>query len=404
MPQIQSRTNATSDDKQQLGFEYQYQYFILSLLKMEHGDSVGYEALDDVHRISTNGSITYIQVKHTINVSPDGSLVGLPRFSPDLWKSLANWAKLIADPAENRKLIQRQKEFVESARFLLIVNRNVDSNIIVQKAKDVAGGKADGKSVKRFLDELWAETSDKTIQDYISDVNKLSPTIIQLFFARIVVISTDDLRDDIWKAIRGKMISECYVEDIYHSLYAELKDDFFNTVKQHKHQVISYDAWIKRFTATFEEYRTTLLPRRTYNPILPKHLEDQVFVKELVEIGAVDMSEDGLAEIADYTRLCLTLEFQLNDWYEDGRISTNQKDDFHREAVTVWRRIHQSCHRMTRRNATLDINNALSCFDETMREQLLLRSVDIGLGLSNGEFIRLANEQKVGWRYRWKEC
>lgn len=59
MPQIQSRTNATSDDKQQLGFEYQYQYFILSLLKMEHGDSVGYEALDDVHRISTNGSITY---------------------------------------------------------------------------------------------------------------------------------------------------------------------------------------------------------------------------------------------------------------------------------------------------------------------------------------------------------
>ena len=56
------------------------------------------------------------------------------------------------------------------------------------------------------------------------------------------------------------------------------------------------------------------------NPILPKHLEDQVFVKELVEIGAVDMSEDGLAEIADYTRLCLTLEFQLNDWYEDGRI------------------------------------------------------------------------------------
>ena len=36
-----------------------------------------------------------------------------------------------------------------------------------------------------------------------------------------------------------------------------------------------------------------------------------------------------------------------------------------------------------------------------MREELELLSTKLGIDLSNGEFIKLANEEKIGWKYNW---
>ena len=61
----QKRIDITSADTKQIGFEYQYLYFIARLLQLSPGDEVGYEALDDVHVISsTTGETAYIQTKH----------------------------------------------------------------------------------------------------------------------------------------------------------------------------------------------------------------------------------------------------------------------------------------------------------------------------------------------------
>ena len=46
------RIDITSADSKQLGFEYQYLYFIVKLFSLSRGDEVGYETLDDVHTIS----------------------------------------------------------------------------------------------------------------------------------------------------------------------------------------------------------------------------------------------------------------------------------------------------------------------------------------------------------------
>lgn len=63
MPQPKRRIDITSADKQQIGFDYQYLYFLLQLLHMEPGETVGYEAFDDVHRINvTQKKTTYIQL------------------------------------------------------------------------------------------------------------------------------------------------------------------------------------------------------------------------------------------------------------------------------------------------------------------------------------------------------
>ena len=61
MTATRNRIEITSADTKQLGFEYQYLYFIVKLLQMRYGDVVGYEALDDIHVISaSSGDTVYI--------------------------------------------------------------------------------------------------------------------------------------------------------------------------------------------------------------------------------------------------------------------------------------------------------------------------------------------------------
>lgn len=38
-----------------------------------------------------------------------------------------------------------------------------------------------------------------------------------------------------------------------------------------------------------------------------------------------------------------------------------------------------------------------------MIEKLTLLSTELGMSMSNGEFIKLADEEKIGWKYCWKD-
>ena len=49
-----------------------------------------------------------------------------------------------------------------------------------------------------------------------------------------------------------------------------------------------------------------------------------------------------------------------------------------------------------------DIMNALNCYYDVMKEKLSILSTELGVSLSNGEFIKLANEQQIGWKFNWK--
>ena len=404
MPQPKKRMDITSADKQQIGFDYQYLYFMLQLLHMEPGETVGYEAYDDVHRIdATQKKTTYIQVKHTIDTTADGAQANLTRLSSDLWKTLSNWSMLIADPADGRTEKDSQLAFIDNANFILVVNKKIDNNDVIKKIYQVSDEQLTGTAIKTYLRSIKSQTSDTSIKVYISNVHNLPAPVISAFFKNIIVVdSCDDIFKEIREGIRGKMISPKYVDDVFSSLYLQLKKDFFNSVRNKTHQIITYDDWVKKYCASFNTYRETLLPLREYHPALPKHLEEQIFVKELIEIGAIDMEDDGLAEIAELTQFYLKVELQLNDWYDDGKITLAQRNSFHKDAALIWKRIHQSCHRTTRNDMSQDTINALSCYDNVMREKLSIVSTGIGLQLSNGEFIKLANEEQIGWKYKWK--
>ena len=134
------RIDITSADTKQVGFDYQYLYFMDRLLQLSPGDEIGYEALDDVHVISsTTGETAYIQTKHTIDLSSDGTPVNLTTLSEDLWKTLSNWSQLIKDPQEQRNTESSQLSFINRSKFILVTNRNTTNNsvsLLLDKTKE----------------------------------------------------------------------------------------------------------------------------------------------------------------------------------------------------------------------------------------------------------------------------
>ena len=224
-----NRSEITSADMQQLGFEYQYLYFIIRLLQMRHGEEVGYEAKDDVHVVSATSRTTlFIQVKHTVSTNSAGNPANLTLLSADFWKTLSNWSKLISDEAAGRSNEKIKKEFISQSSFILVTNRTIKDTLIlslIQKSKDKS---INGTGIANALRELCKRTKDETICQYINDVLNLSVTNLFLFFQKIEVNSTpSNLFDEIRREIRNKMVAEEYVNDVLYALYAQLKEDFF---------------------------------------------------------------------------------------------------------------------------------------------------------------------------------
>ncbi len=403
MASTHSRAEITSADTKQLGFEYQYLYFIVKLLQMRYGDEVGYEARDDIHVVSaSSGDTLYIQVKHTTGLSADGAPANLTNLSEDLWKTLSNWSKLITDSAEQRDTASAQKAFIQKSKFIFATNRNTCQNDISNLVAAVKGKAISATLVRTKIQEIKQSTANETILNYINDVLNLSATLLIAFFSKIDFVTTDsDLFEEIRSAIRNKMIAEEDVNDVLNALYTQLKEDFFKKVKKKTHQVITYNEWQQKYQSVFKSVRTTLLPFREYQPLLPDRLDQQPFARELIEIEAVDLGDAGLSELAEFTEHYLSVKLQLMDWYDEGKIGLLTLQKFHKDAQVLWKRIHRACHRSTKSDLTLDRNNALECFDQTMRERLRILSTDLGIALSNGEFILLANEQKIGWKYKW---
>ena len=87
----------TSAAKTELGFEYQFYYFLNQLLQMKKGESISWEVEDDVCRKMKNGTEIFFQIKHTIQKNIDGTPVNLTNLDADLWElysKVVDWLKL----------------------------------------------------------------------------------------------------------------------------------------------------------------------------------------------------------------------------------------------------------------------------------------------------------------------
>lgn len=398
-----SREEITSADLQILGFEYQHLFFMMECLNMITGEEVGYEAKDDVHKLTAKGQAHLFQLKHTVDDSAGGSPKDISVLSSELWKSLSNWAKLITDSACGRNSIARQRAFLSQTHFTYTTNRGTHNDFI-SAVEQLQTGLLCVADFRKNIDALYKQTKSEELKNYIKNVLALKDEILEAFINRLSFRTTGaDLIKTIKDKIREKMVPEEYIDDIFVEILGQIKLDFFNATSARMHQIITYSEWRLRYMPFFRKYRNTPLPLREFKPVLPAKLEQQTFIGELLEIGVIDNIEDEYDDIAAWSSMYLEVRMQLEQWYEDGCITQSEKNNFHRDAINSWRNIHRQNHRTTKNDETLDFRNAIACFDQVLLEKLSLLEMSLGSRLSNGEFIHLAEEQLIGWKYEWRK-
>ena len=91
----------------------------------------------------------------------------------------------------------------------------------------------------------------------------------------------------------------------------------------------------------------------------------------------------------------------LEKWHENGEITNDDLNKFHKEAHTYWKNKHTLYHIETN-NENNNIN-ARKCLCDIRTKNLSLKQTQLELDASNGEFYYLANEKRVGWKKNWQE-
>lgn len=398
------RTDITSADTKILGFEYQYLFFLLKCLRMTKGGEVGYEILDDVHVIDSLDQIYLFQLKYTTEKNAEDGTGKLTILSLDMWKTLSNWAKMISDKNDGRKYIKQQKEFIQNHSFVYVTNR-VTENDFIDHVNDFKKKVIKEEILRQYIERILSQTTNPILINYIKDVLQLKESVLSLYFNKLSFVTTEGtIIDDIKEAIREKMVPDAYIDGILNEILGQLKVDFFSIASQRKHQVITYSQWRQKYQGIFTKYRNTALPLREFHPQLPQHLNEQHFVKELVEIGAIETNDSSLAEISRWTSEYLEILFYLKDWENSGVITQSNVSRFHQDAIIQWENTHRKVHRATNKtDKESNRVNAVRCFDEVLEKKLTLISTDIGTELSNGEYIFLAEDDEIGWKYEWRE-
>lgn len=402
MTNTKSRVDLTSADTKIIGFDFQYFFFINELLKLENGQSIGFEVKDDVHiELPNNRNARLFQLKHTVQKNTNGAPKNLSDSDLDLWKSLSNWTKVICDKVEGRAKENEQVCYLKNTEFILATNKNLSQNKFISKISDYKSDTKNYSSVISLIDDIKTNSKDETLKIYIQDILGMKVKTQKLFFEKLQFIDTgNDIINSIKKNIQGKMISKERVNDVFNSLFSELKQDFFNKVKKGQRQIITYDEWVKKYTHIFENNRTTRLPLRSFKLVFPSNLFEQPFVQELIEIG--EIKKDDLVQVAEFSDFMLRIQMNLEQWHEDGEITADEVDRFHKEALLIWKNIHKKVHRSSKFDLGLDYINSLNCLDEIRTKELKMITTEIGIDLSNGEFYYLSNDKKIGWKLEWE--
>lgn len=407
-------SNTKADDKL-IGFEYQFYYFLLSLLKMQIGDTVGFEVKEDVH-IENDGRIILCQLKHTIQTSSKNNPKNLITSDIDLWKTLSLWVDVI-----NKEI--DKNNFLENTKFVFVSNKSDnDNNDFLLHFKSFQSNK-NIDELKSFLTSYQKEATEKSQKKiekydllsseerkekikpkkdekikYLTNILSLDDALLKIFFSNMeFLLNLNNIRQDIKDEIQNSKYikSNFRIEQSYNQLIGLLKDDFYNKVPKKESVQYSREEFAQKVSPIFEKMRSEQIPfiSEIQHSVDVKIL-DKVFAKQLLNIGIVD---DEIYEY-DYNRL-LT-ETNLKELQQSNEITQKDIDDLDKNTIDSWKPIYEEIYL----DEDYSSKNAKKILLKIKQIDLNLLGHQISLrAISTGQFIRLSDIPKLGWKYNWKE-
>ncbi len=401
MAKEKSFTEKTSAGDTSIGFDYQYYYFLLRILNLGMGQSVGLEIKDDVHtELDADFNILY-QVKHTVQTNAAGAPVALTELDADLWKTLYNWSQVISDKADERAKVAAQLKFVDKTEFHLVSNKSHSkSNKFLQLIMDFHGSDGDFEPLRAHIDSLANKTQDVDIKKYILAVAQLDLTVRKRFFENVrFELELEDIIGRVKRSIREKIVDVEKIDAVFERLDSRIRSDNFLAVKNGKAIKIDFEQFAKRYAKIFDDARTKKLVHYRFEPDIPQDIFAQRFIKRLLEVGAIAATDEERA--VDYTIYKLRISKYLEQWVQEGNIVSDEVEDFHDDVFLRWENEFQDSFRKCTNVAEI-IDSAICLLTVLRRERFRLSETDLDTRLSNGELYYLSDIGRIGWHRDWK--
>lgn len=400
--------NTGHDAKGAKGFDYQFLYFINRLLKMaDKRDDVSYEKYDDVSMSSEEG-LVYFQLKHTIG-GRNQKTVNLSLRDYDLWKTLAVWIDITNKQDEDKRI-----DFWESNSFVLVTNKNPVNNPFWMELQKYQKGEMSFDELKKFYTKVYDETGESKRKEVNGQKGKTTKGYIKCLIdfdyadqllKSMSICFEPDLKKEILESLElNKNIPHKNVEEAYQELLGMIRDKYYSDQKD------SYtrEEFSKVFDRICQKYRERKFTfKRNTMTKLPPHLEDQVFIKQLMDVEDISLEDDPL--IVEYTMEKFDYINSIRVATKNDDVSEEEVENVRADAVRYWRQKYK--HYMGRINPDDNdkiIEKASDLLNDIRDKNIYFVEKEIESYFSNGCFYYLSDkdsehEPQIGWRPGWEE-
>ncbi len=389
---------------QSIGFDYQFYYFMFLALELKLGQKIGFEVKDDIHIDMPDGTSVLLQTKHSVVTNADGSIQNLTDLDSDLWKTLSNWADIIKTDGTNGN-------FLKTHSFILVTNKNNQNNSLI---KALSRFKSDND-----FDKLWNEiidlgekTQDGTVKKYIKNVMSLGKKRLKTFASKLIIeTGADSIIQKIKNRIFENARQDKLIDPIFESLSSNLQVAKYTDIKNRKKFEITCDDFNKKFGKCFQPaFESKPLPPRNIPVLLPDNLEEQPFIKQLLDIGEVTA---GSTDIRDYTTQMLKFLNDFNYWSDESFLLPTEIESFKQDSLQRWKNGFKARYRTIQNkvsageslnNLEEEIRNLGLELINFIREQNLAIAgyPPLGIPSSNGHYYALSNNLEIGWHFDWE--
>jgi hypothetical protein len=388
----------TGAETKSIGFDFQYYFFLWKLLSLKKGESVGLEVKDDVHTELKNDVNIYYQVKHSVQKNKKGNIKNITSSDIDLWKTLYNWAKVISDKNDNRKEIKSQLEFIDKSHFVMWSNKNLSpTNQIINNIEELQNRSITIDDFTKKTKVFEQDSKDISIKNYISEFLLLDKNVLNRFILKISFeLGEDKIIQNCKDEIETKLIPKNKIDDVFAKIDSRIKEDNFIEIKTGNKIQISFEDFQKKYEKYFNITRDGSLQVKPLTYGLPDRLENQTFIKQLIEINDIKINDIDL--MTEFTSYKMKLESNLADWHIEGLITIEEIEKYRNNAILKW---HNKFRRLS--NNGLDNNSSLDLLNDLRELNLSIDGQILDTELSNGEFYYLSDIPKIGWKIDWEK-
>ncbi|MCB4760103.1 MAG: DUF4297 domain-containing protein [Sulfurovum sp.] len=378
--------SSTNADDKLIGFEYQFYYFVLTLLKMGKDDTVGFEVQEDVHK-EVNGELTLYQLKHTIQTSASNLPKNLTTSDTDLWKTLSLWVDIINKETD-------KEGFIKNTKFVFVSNKldNKANTFLTHHAAFITTDNF--TKLEDFLRE-YKNTTSETNKNYLQNIYDFN--LKNLFFKNVVFdLNLNNIINEVKVELQyGKTIKKSRINNLFSELIGLLKEDFFKKVSNKEPFEFTGEKFYLETIASFNKARSERLPFQNLESYSHKtDVKDMVFAKQLLDI---DFTDEKIYE-SDYNRLLI--ETNLKKLHQEGEITEDDIERFENNTIELWATHAEEAYLEEESRDTL---TAKRLFLNLMKMDLDLAGQKLEWKeASKGQFISMSNIPKIGWKYNWE--